>query len=52
MGAYNQFVAMDYVVSIAISNGSKAGKPTDSPRPESGGDKEVPEDAPEEDSGE
>ncbi|MBE9388875.1 PASTA domain-containing protein [Vagococcus salmoninarum] len=52
MGAYNQFVAMDYVVSIAISNGSKAGKPTDSPRPESGGDKEVPEETPEEDSGE
>lgn len=31
MSAYNQYVAMDYVVSLAISNGSKAPKPNDTP---------------------
>ncbi len=29
MSAYNQYVPMDYVVNLGISNGSKASKPTD-----------------------
>lgn len=31
MSAYNQYVSMDYVVNIAISNGSKASKPSETP---------------------